>query len=61
MKNKRASGSLFGLLARQYLLFSVTLLAIAAVVFVLWGLAMAWVWASSPERATTRPWSVRVS
>ena len=33
------------MLARQYLLFSVTLLAIAAVVFVLWGLAMAWVWA----------------
>ena len=34
MKNKRASGSLFGLLARQYLLFSVTLLAIAAVALV---------------------------
>ena len=44
MKNKRASGSLFGLLARQYLLFSVTLLAIAVVVFLLWSLTMLQAW-----------------
>ncbi len=36
MKNKRLSGSLFGLLARNYLLFTLTLLLIAAAVFALW-------------------------
>ena len=36
MKNKRRSGSLFALLARTYLLFTLTLLAIAAGVFCLW-------------------------
>ena len=36
MKSKKLSGSLFGLLARNYLLFTLTLLLIAAAVFVLW-------------------------
>ena len=36
MKNKRLPGSLFGLLVRNYLLFTLTLLAIAGGVFCLW-------------------------
>ncbi len=36
MKNKPLRGSLFGLLAKNYLLFTLTLLAIAGSVFVLW-------------------------
>ena len=36
MKNKPASGSLFGLLVRNYLLFTLTLLAIAGGIFFLW-------------------------
>ena len=36
MKNERVPGSLFGLLARNYLLFTLTLLAMAAGVFFLW-------------------------
>ena len=36
MKNKSVRGSLFTLLARNYLLFTLTLLAMAAVVFALW-------------------------
>ncbi|OUN06219.1 two-component sensor histidine kinase [Flavonifractor sp. An92] len=36
MKNKQLSGSLFGLLARNYLLFTLTLLTIAAGLFLLW-------------------------
>ena len=36
MKNKSVHGSLFGLLVRNYLLFTLTLLAMAGVVFVLW-------------------------
>ena len=36
MKSKKHSGSLFALLARSYLLFTVTLLVMAAVVFGLW-------------------------
>ena len=41
MKNKRLSGSLFGLLARNYLLFTLTLLLIAAAVFALWAWRLA--------------------
>lgn len=37
MKNKSAPGGLFGLLAKSYLLFTLTLLAIVAGVFALWG------------------------
>ena len=40
MKSERPAGSLFGLLTRQYLLFSLTLLAIAAGVFGLWNSLM---------------------
>lgn len=36
MKNKKRSGSLFALLARNYLLFTFTLLAVAAVLFAIW-------------------------
>ena len=36
MKNEKTSGSLFGLLARNYLLFTLTLLVIAGCVFSLW-------------------------
>lgn len=36
MKNKPLRGSLFGLLAKNYLLFTLTLLAIAGGVFILW-------------------------
>lgn len=36
MKGKKNAGGLFGLLARQYLLFTLALLAIAAAVFALW-------------------------
>lgn len=36
MKNKKNSGSLFGLLARSYLLFTLTLLVIAGGIFLLW-------------------------
>lgn len=36
MKSKKLSGSLFGLLARNYLLFTVTLLVLAAAIFCLW-------------------------
>ena len=36
MKNKSARGSLYGLLVRNYLLFTLTLLVMAAVVFLLW-------------------------
>ncbi len=40
MKNERPAGSLFGLLTRQYLLFSLTLLLLAAAVFGLWNSLM---------------------
>ena len=36
MKNKRLRGSLFGLLVRSYLLFTLTLLLIASALFWLW-------------------------
>ena len=36
MKNKAASGTLFSLLVRSYLLFTLTLLLIAAGLFWLW-------------------------
>ena len=36
MKNKKRSGSLFALLTRNYLLFTFTLLAVAAVLFAIW-------------------------
>ena len=36
MKREKSAGGLFGLLARQYLLFTLALLAIAAAVFALW-------------------------
>ena len=36
MKREKNAGGLFGLLARQYLLFTLALLAIAAAVFALW-------------------------
>ena len=36
MKNRKVSGSLFSLLARNYLLFTLTLLMIAGAVFCLW-------------------------
>ncbi len=36
MKNKRGAGSLFGLLARNYLLFTLTLLLIAGGIYLLW-------------------------
>ena len=35
-EHKKASGGLFGLLARQYLLFTLTLLLIGAALFSLW-------------------------
>ena len=38
MKNKPLRGSLFGLLAKNYLLFTLTLLAIGGGVFVLWNI-----------------------
>ena len=44
MKNKNRAGGLFGLLARQYLLFSLALLAIAAAVFAAWNLYMSRLW-----------------
>jgi len=40
LKNKRQSGSLFGLLARNYLLFALVLLALAAGVYALWNARM---------------------
>lgn len=40
MKNDRQSGSLFGLLARSYLLFAVVLLGLAAGVYALWNARM---------------------
>ncbi len=45
MKNKRSPGGLFGLLARSYLLFTLTLLVIIAGVFILWGIYIAQVYA----------------
>lgn len=41
MKNKKLSGSLFGLLARSYLLFALSLLLIAAGIFLLWNYHLA--------------------
>ena len=40
MKNKPVSGSLFGLLVRNYLLFTLTLLTIAGGIFLLWNLSL---------------------
>lgn len=45
MKNRRRSGSLFALLARTYLLFTLTLLAIVGGVFCLWN-----AWLTAPYR-----------
>lgn len=42
MKNKPLRGSLFSLLAKNYLLFTLTLLAIAGGVFVLWNTWLGW-------------------
>lgn len=42
MKREKNAGGLFGLLARQYLLFTLALLAIAAAVFALWMAYTAW-------------------
>lgn len=47
MKNKKLSGSLFGLLARSYLLFTLTLLAIAGGIFLLWNNYLASFYATS--------------
>lgn len=41
MKREKNAGGLFGLLAKQYLLFTLALLAIAAAVFTLWNLSTA--------------------
>ena len=47
MKNKKHPGSLFGLLARNYLLFTLTLLAIATTLFLLWDHQLAAVYRAS--------------
>ena len=41
---QREAGGLFGLLARQYLLFSLALLAVAAAVFAAWNLYLDRLW-----------------
>ena len=47
MKNKNLSGSLFTLLAKNYLLFTFTLLAIAGAVFLLWDASLSKLYQSS--------------
>ena len=47
MKNKNRSGSLFTLLAKNYLLFTFTLLAIAGAVFLLWDASLSRFYQSS--------------